>query len=205
MSKDFEKIVNVPHRAFGKAKDKLLAWKISGENPKIKIEVGEKKGTITVPVKQAKQGVKGIGIGLTGTAQFLFWALKYGLLDNHLTRKLEKLFAKMKKTDKNGKKQLWREFAKKNPNLVGHITYYLATCIMTLATVAGVDLSKEDSVIKETIKEWSMDSEEDEAKEDVVYVIDGNIKIKDINNTVPHLRAVSTNQSNPAMAFCDIC
>ena len=195
MSKDFEKIVNVPHRAFGKAKDKLLAWKISGENPKIKIEVGEKKGTITVPVKQAKQGVKGIGIGLTGTAQFLFWALKYGLLDNHLTRKLEKLFAKMKKTDKNGKKQLWREFAKKNPNLVGHITYYLATCIMTLATVAGVDLSKEDSVIKETINEWSMDSEEDEAKEDVVYVIDGNIKIKDINNTVPHLRAVSTNQS----------
>ena len=40
MSKNFEKIVNSPHRAFKRAKDKLLDWEIKGENPKIKVEVG---------------------------------------------------------------------------------------------------------------------------------------------------------------------
>ncbi len=207
MSKKFEKIVNSPHRAFKRAKDKLLDWEIKGENPKIKVEMGEKEATITVPVKQVKQGVKGVGIGLSGIAQFLFWALKYGLLDNHLTRKLEKEFGKIKTTKKTSdgksKNSKFKAFIKKNPNLAGHISYYLATCIMTLATIAGVDLSKEDSVIKETVKEWTTDFkswasdlfEGDKENDDGVYEISGDSKIKDINNTVPHLRAVSTNQS----------
>ena len=161
MSKKFEKIVNSPHRAFKRAKDKLLDWEIKDENPKIKVEMGEKEATITVPVKQVKQGVKGVGIGLSGITQFLFWALKYGLLDNHLTRKLEKEFGKIKTTKKTSdgksKKSKFKAFIKKNPNLAGHISYYLATSIMTLATIAGVDLSKEDSVIKETVKERTTD------------------------------------------------
>ena len=201
MSKKFEKIVNTPHRAFKRAKDKLLDWEIKGENPKIKVEMGEKEATITVPVKQMKQGVKGVGIGLSGIAQFLFWALKYGLLDNHLTRKLEKEFGKIKTTKKTSdgksKKSNFKAFIKKNPNLAGHIAYYLATSIMTLATIAGVDLSKDDSVIKETVKEWFMDSSDKEDDENTINIlsIDSKSSVKDINNTVPHLRAVSTNQS----------
>lgn len=172
MSDKFEKIVNAPHRAFKRAKDKLLAWKIKGENPKVKIKTDSREIELTVPVKQVKQGVKGVGVGLSGIAQFLFWALKYGLLDNHLTRKLEKEFAKIKKTDKAGKEKIWRSFVKKHPNFVGHVAYY----IMLLAGAVGVDLSSEESFLKEKtddfkklVKEWRMksDDESDEDDEDV--------------------------------------
>ena len=155
MSKKFENIVNAPHRAFKRAKDKLLAKKVPENTPDKIVKIGDTE--IKIPVKKIKQGVRISKITLAGLGQFIAWALKYGLLDNHLTRKLEELFAKMKKTDKKGKEKLWRTFVKNNPNLVGHITYYLATCIMTLATIAGVDLSKDDSVIKETVKEWITD------------------------------------------------
>ena len=186
MSKKFEKIVNAPHKVFGRAKDKLLGWKIEGENPKIKIETTDKTVTINVPEKEFKKGVRAAGISVTGLGQFLFWAAKYLTLDNHLTRQLEKLF-----TNKKGSKKKI-----KHPNLVGHIVYY----IMVAATVAGVDLSRDESVIKETVKEWIADLTDDDdddkdGKTIDIMSVDVKSSVKDINNTVPHLKAISTNQS----------
>ena len=186
MSKKFEKIVNAPHKVFGRAKDKLLGWKIEGENPKIKIETKDKTVTIPVPEKEFKKGVRAAGVSVTGLGQFLFWAAKYLTLDNHLTRQLEKLF-----TNKKGSKKKI-----KHPNLVGHIVYY----IMVAATVAGVDLSRDESVIKETVKEWIADltdDDDDDRDGKTIDIISVDVKssVKDINNTVPHLKAISTNQT----------
>ena len=186
MSKKFEKIVNAPHKVFGRAKGKLLGWKIEGENPKIKIETKDKTVTITVPEKEFKKGVRAAGVSVTGLGQFLFWAAKYLTLDNHLTRQLEKLF-----TNKKGSKKKI-----KHPNLVGHIVYY----IMVAATVAGVDLSRDESVIKETVKEWIAeltddDDDDKDGKTIDIMSVDVKSSVKDINNTVPHLKAISTNQS----------
>lgn len=138
MTKKFEDIVNAPHRALGKKKKNVIS----------------KSGDDT-PGQMAKFTALGI-------MQFVTWATKYLTLDNHLTRKLEKLFADVKKTDEKGQKKLWRVFVKSNPNFMGHVVYYM----MMLATVAGVDLSKEDSFIKENFKEWVVDLTGDESSND---------------------------------------
>ena len=174
MSKKFEEIVNTPHRFFGDARKKL----VRGKWPK---STGKRVG------RSGK-------IAFHSLMQFITWALKYALLDNHLTRKLEELLAETKKTNRKGKKKLWRAFIKKNPNFMGHVVYYM----MLAATAAGIDLSRDESVIKETVKEWIAELTDDDSDDDNTIDIMGinvNSKVKDINNTVPHLRAVSTNQS----------
>lgn len=172
MSKKFEDIVNKPHRAFGRARGKLIHDKWPKAGKKRALRVGK--------------------ITFYTLMQFITWTMKYAVLDNHLTRKLEELFAKLKSTDSEGKKKLWRSFIRKNPNFISHIVYYM----MIVATAAGVDLSKDDSAIKETIKEWIADlTGDDEKKTTDILVIDTKSTVKNINNTVPHLNAVSTNQS----------
>jgi len=175
MSKNFEKVVNAPHMYFGKARKKL----VRGNWPK---STGKRVG-------------RGGKIAFHSLMQFITWTLKYALLDNHLTRKLEELLAKIKKTDGKGKKELWRAFIKKNPNFMGHIVYYM----MLVATAAGIDLSRDESFIKETVKEWIAELTDDDDSDDDntidIMSIDVKSKVKDINNTVPHLSAISTNQS----------
>ena len=168
MSEKFEKIVNAPHRAFGRAKDKLIRQKWPEDT---KMRAGH----------MAK--ISGLGL-----AQFISWVTKYFVLDNHLTRKLEDLFAKMRVVDKNNQEKLWRKFIKNNPNFIGHIVYYM----MIVLTAAGVDLSKDDNPVQETVKEWTVDSNNDEENSINLFYKDSSIK--DINNTVAHLKAISTNQ-----------
>lgn len=158
MSKKFEKIVNTPIEVVRRAGRKLRDKKIPENTPDKIINIGETQ--IKIPVKKIKKGARVGGLVASGMAIALLWMIKYLTLDNHLTRKLEELFAKIKKTDKEGKEKLWRKFIKKNPNFVGHIAYYMAIA----ATLAGIDLSQEDSVIKEsvgkvkgTVKEWVAD------------------------------------------------
>lgn len=108
MSKDFEKIVNAPHRAFGRATQNIKKMKPSSKIGQV--------GRIA-------------GMGVSGLTQFLLWAAKYVALDNHLTRAGERVFKNSGKS-KNSKKK-WT-FAQKYPNLSSHILYY-----MMLAMVAG--------------------------------------------------------------------
>ena len=169
MSKDFEKIVNAPIEIVRRAGRKLRDKKIPEGTPDKIVRVGDK--SIRVPVKKIKKGARATGLVASGVAIVLLWGAKYLTLDNHLTRKLEELFAKIKKTDKEGKEKLWRKFIKNNPNLMGHILYYT----MIAATMAGVDVSQEDSVIKEfvgnakeNVKEWLADFDNDDEEIKVV-------------------------------------
>lgn len=160
MSKNFEKVVNSPIAALKRAARKLRDKKIPENTPDKIINVGETQ--IKIPVKKIKKGGKVAGISLIVLMQFIAWVVKYAVLDNHLTRKLEELLAKTKKTDKKGKVKLWRNFVNKNPNLVGHIAYY----VMIAATGVGVDLAQDDSAIRQTVKEWVADLTDDEDDEE---------------------------------------
>ena len=171
MSKKFEKIVNTPIEVVRRAGRRLQNKRVPENTPDKIVNIGDKK--IRIPIKKIKKSARAAGLVATGMAVVLMWLTKYITLDNHLTRKLEELFAKIKKTDKEGQETLWRSFVKNNPNFVGHIAYYT----MLLATAAGVDLASEDSVIKEgakdakqTIKEWVKDLDNDDEGEEEVSV-----------------------------------
>ena len=112
MSKKFEKIVNAPHRAFGRATKRIQE---------------------TQPASAMGKGARIAEIGLSGLSQFLLWAAKYITLDNHLTRGVEHALAGMNVgKNKKGQDKKIQSFAKKYPNLSSHILYY-----MMLAMVAG--------------------------------------------------------------------
>ena len=165
MSKKFEDIVNAPIEAVRRAGRKLRKKKIPENTPDKVVKIGGQ--SVKIPVKKIKKGARATGLVASGLTIALLWMTKYLTLDNHLTRKLEELFAKTKKTDKEGKEKLWRKFIKKNPNLVGHVVYYM----MIAATMAGVDLSRDESVIKETVKEWFVNDENDDGE--VIDVVPG--------------------------------
>ena len=103
MSKKFEKIVNGPHRAFGNARKNIA-----------RIHTQTKKGA----------AAKYTGAGVAGMIEFLLWAGKYAVLDNHVTRAMEKRFAKKSKDS----------FAKKYPNLSSHMMYYM---MLAASVIAG--------------------------------------------------------------------
>ncbi len=112
MSERFEKIVNAPHRAFGRATKRIQEIK---------------------PASVMGKVARGAGMGLTGLSQFLLWAAKYISLDNHVTRAGERALSQIKVgKNKKGQDKKLQSFAKKYPNLSSHILYY-----MMLAMVAG--------------------------------------------------------------------
>lgn len=112
VSKKFEKIVNAPHRAFGRATKRIIETK---------------------PDSALGKTARVAGISLSGMSQFLLWAAKYITLDNHLTRAAERALADMQVgKNKKGQDKKLQSFAKKYPNLSSHILYY-----MMLAMVAG--------------------------------------------------------------------
>lgn len=167
MSKKFEKIVNTPIEAVRRAGRRLQNKRIPENTPDKIVNIGDKK--IRIPIKKIKKSARAGGLVATGMAVVVMWLTKYITLDNHLTRKLEELFAKIKTTDQEGKEKLWRKFIKKNPNLTGHLVYYMAIAM----AMAGVDLVQEDSLIidkgkkiKETIKEVVISDEDDTEDEE---------------------------------------
>ncbi len=105
MTEAFKKIVNAPHKAFGRARKKIAAMQ-----------------------PQTKKGgaARVAGVALTGMFQFLLWAAKYVALDNHLTRGMEQKLGNMTVgKNKKGRDKKLAAFAKKYPNLSSHMLYYM--------------------------------------------------------------------------------
>lgn len=75
MSEKFKKIVNAPHRIFGRARKKI---------------------TDTHPQSKVGRAARVTGITTTGLFQFLLWAVKYAALDNHAIRGMEKGLGRMR-------------------------------------------------------------------------------------------------------------
>lgn len=121
MSEKFRKIVNAPHRAFGRATQEIMR---------------------TQPDKWYGKVAKGAGVTLTGLAQFLFWATKYITLDNHALRAGEKKLSNMRvKTNKKGENKKLQEFIKQHPNLTSHVIYYMLIMLIVGGTKAGIEIS----------------------------------------------------------------
>lgn len=112
MAEKFRKIVNTPHKAFGRARQNIAK--------------------MTPTTKKGKAG-RAAGVAVTGMFQFLLWAVKYAALDNHATRAMERGFANMTVgKNKDGKDKKLSAFAKKYPNLSSHMLYYMMMASVVL-------------------------------------------------------------------------
>ncbi len=120
MTEKFRKIVNAPHKAFGRARRNLT-----------KMHPESKTGNIA----------RVAGIGAFGMFQFLLWATKYVALDNQALRAMENLLADLRVSkSKDGRDKKFSAFMKRHPNFSAHMLYYLMFAI----TIGGVS-SKENS------------------------------------------------------------
>jgi len=121
MSEKFRDIVNLPHRALGRASQEIMR---------------------TQPDKWYGKVAKGVGVTMTGLAQFLFWATKYITLDNHALRAGEKKLSNMRvKKNKKGENKKLQEFIKQHPNLTSHVMYYMLIVAIAYGIKAGVEVS----------------------------------------------------------------
>ena len=123
MSEKFRKIVNAPHKAFGRARKKIAALK-----PK----------TIKGKAERAT------GVAVAGMFQFLLWAVKYAALDNQALRGIEKNIKKNTK-DKNS-------FVARNPNLSSHILYYMMMAAMVAGGNAALNKNAEIEEMPDPVK-----------------------------------------------------
>ncbi len=116
MTQKFRDIVNAPHRAFGRARQKIQD-----------VQTNSKKGAF----------VRGAGVVTTGIFEFMLWLTTYVTLDNHLLRKMETALAN-KKVAKNadGQDKKISAFMKKYPNLSAHMMYYMMLSAVALGMVA---------------------------------------------------------------------
>lgn len=141
MSEKFRKVVNAPHRALARLREKI-------ENAH--------------PHNRAGRTAQVMGIGTAGLFQFLLWATKYVALDNHILRGAEEMLAEMKVgKDKSGNDKKLSAFMKKNPNLSAHILYYL---MFTMIIGGGKVANEYGPVAVQNYKEWQADRAEREAK-----------------------------------------
>ena len=121
MSEKFRDIVNLPHRALGRASQEIMR---------------------TQPDKWYGKVAKGVGVTMTSLAQFLFWATKYITLDNHALRAGEKKLSNMRvKKNKKGENKKLQEFIKQHPNLTSHVMYYMLIVAIAYGIKAGVEVS----------------------------------------------------------------
>ena len=121
MSEKFRNIVNLPHRAFGRATQEIKRIQ---------------------PDKWYGKVAKGAGMTMTGLAQFLFWATKYITLDNHALRAGEKALRDMRVgKNKKGENKKLHEFMKRHPNLSSHMIYYMLIMLIVGGTKAGIEIS----------------------------------------------------------------
>lgn len=117
MSDKFRKIVNAPHKAFGRARKKIQEM---------------------TPVSKSGKASRAVGIGVSGMFQFLLWASKYAALDNHATRLMEEKLRDMQVgKNKKGEDKKLSSFAKKHPNLSSHILYYMMLAGLVVGGRAG--------------------------------------------------------------------
>lgn len=131
MAEKFQKIVNAPHKTFGRARKKLQEMH---------------------PESKTGRVARMAGIGASGVFQFLLWASKYVALDNHALRAAEKLIGEMSVgKNKSGNDKKISSFMKKYPNFSAHMLYYMMFAI----TIGGGKLAYEYGPdVAETVKEW---------------------------------------------------
>ena len=121
MAEKFQKIVNFPHKAFGRATQEIMRMQ---------------------PDKWYSKTAKGVGLTMTGLAQFLFWATKYITLDNHALRAGEKKLRDMSVgKNKKGENKKLQEFMKRHPNFSSHMIYYMLIASIAGGIKAGVEIS----------------------------------------------------------------
>ena len=137
MSEKFRKVVNAPHFAAKRLKEKIKD---------------------KTPTKTVGKIARGAGITTAAMTQFLLWAAKYTTLDNHITRAGEKAFAKIKVgTNKEGKNKKIPSVIKHNPNLTAIVSWW-----MLLASVGlGGGKTVVDNV-RDRIEQRVADDKQDE-------------------------------------------
>ncbi len=134
MSEKFRKVVNAPHKAFGRARKKLQNM---------------------TPENKTEHVLRATGVGIAGLSQFLLWAGKYVTLDNHLLRKLEEILAGMKVgKNKAGNDKKLSAFMKKNPNFSAHLIYYLVAVMSFGGVKYGPQVPEKAAEWKQQAKEW---------------------------------------------------
>ncbi len=121
MAEKFQKIVNFPHKFLGRAGQEIMR---------------------TQPDKWYGKAAKGVGLAMTGVAQFLFWATKYVVADNHALRAGERKLRDMQVgKNKDGENKKLQEFMKRHPNLSSHVIYYSLILLIAGGIKAGVEIS----------------------------------------------------------------
>ncbi len=121
MAEKFEKIVNFPHKFLGRVGQEIMR---------------------TQPDKWYGKAVKGVGLTMTGVAQFLFWATKYVALDNHALRAGERKLRDIQvRKNKDGENKKLQEFMKRYPSLSSHMIYYAVILLLAGGVKAGVEIS----------------------------------------------------------------
>lgn len=115
--KTFRDAVNVPHKKIGEKIKKIK----KNERPKTGGDKAKKIGKIA-------------GLGLL---EFITWAIKYGVFDNQITRKLEDVYAEMKiGKNKQGQNKKFSSWIKKHPEFSSYMTYWLAI-LMAIGVAKG--------------------------------------------------------------------
>ena len=110
MSEKFRKVINAPHIAAGKLKEKIKN---------------------TNPEKKFGKFARGAGIGTVGTAQFLLWLTKYVALDNQVIRASERGFANIKVgTNKEGKEKKFPKFIKKHSTATSIVSWWMFLAVL---------------------------------------------------------------------------
>lgn len=138
MSEKFRKTVNYPHKAFGRARQKIMQ---------------------THPKKWYGKTAKTAGLTMTGLGQFLFWAAKYILLDNHALRAGEKKLRDMRVEKKqNGENKKLQEFMKKYPDFSSHLLYYMLIVLIAGGIKTGIEVS-------ELVERFKIEREMERAKQ----------------------------------------
>lgn len=121
--KTFRDAVNVPHKKIGEKIKKIK----KNEHPKTGGDKAKKIGKIA-------------GLGLL---EFITWAIKYGVFDNQITRKLEDVYAEMKiGKNKQGQNKKFSSWIKKHPEFSSYMTYWLAILMMVGIAWGGKRIQK---------------------------------------------------------------
>lgn len=129
MAEKFRKVVNAPHKAFGRAREKIREM---------------------TPESKSGKVARIAGLTTTGLFQFLLWAIKYVTLDNHVLRKAEDLLRDMKVgKNKNDEDKKFAAFMKNNPNFSAHILYYLVAAMTVGGVAVYENVSDKDKAVKE--------------------------------------------------------
>ncbi|MBR1380480.1 MAG: tetratricopeptide repeat protein [Alphaproteobacteria bacterium] len=129
----FRDAVNVPHKKAGVARRNIAKMH---------------------PQKTPGKIMRGVGMGAAGMTEFLLWLAKFAAFDNHITRAMERRFARMnvgKKSDGTDKKI--PAFLHKRPELSSYLVYWMIVAILVGGGAFAYNKINDDAENKTEIKE----------------------------------------------------